>query len=107
VLESPEYEAPEDIYTETVSPEKAPDRATQIKISFKDGIPTRVQNMDDGTIVETPLELFVYLNELGKINGIGRIGYQWGGKSALWNDETMTDEFVARARKWLAGREGE
>ena len=36
------------------------------------------------------------------INGIGRIGYQWGGKSALWNDETMADEFVAKAKTWLA-----
>ena len=27
------------------------------------------------------------------INGIGRIGYQWGGKAALWDDETMADEF--------------
>jgi argininosuccinate synthase len=73
VLESPEYEAPEDIYTKTVSPEKAPDRATRIKISFKDGIPIRVENVEDGTIVESPLKLFVYLNELGKTNGIGRI----------------------------------
>jgi len=36
------------------------------------------------------------------INGIGRIGYQWGGKSALWNDETMADVFVAKTKKWLA-----
>lgn len=35
------------------------------------------------------------------INGIGRIGYMSGGKSALWNDETMADEFVNRARTWL------
>lgn len=39
------------------------------------------------------------------INGIGRIGFQWGGKAALWNDETMADEFVARAKAWLAGRD--
>jgi len=38
------------------------------------------------------------------INGIGRIGVQWGGKSALWNDETMADEFVARTKKYLAAR---
>lgn len=41
------------------------------------------------------------------INGIGRIGTQWGGKSALWNDETMTREFVSRTRKWLAKRNKE
>ena len=39
------------------------------------------------------------------INGIGRIGYQWGGKSALWDDETMADVFVEQARKYLASRD--
>jgi len=38
------------------------------------------------------------------INGIGRIGYQFGGKSALWNDETMADEFVKQAKKYIAAR---
>ena len=36
------------------------------------------------------------------INGIGRIGYMAGGKSALWNDETMADEFVKQAKKYIA-----
>ncbi len=38
------------------------------------------------------------------INGIGRIGYQWGGKSALWDDETMADVFVEQAKEYLAAR---
>jgi arylsulfatase A len=41
------------------------------------------------------------------INGIGRIGYQWGGKAALWNDETMADEFVTQAKEYLAARKKE
>ena len=36
------------------------------------------------------------------INGIGRIGKMWGGKSALWDDEKMADEFVNQAKKYLA-----
>lgn len=36
------------------------------------------------------------------INGIGRIGFMAGGKSALWNDETMTDEFVKQAEIYIA-----
>jgi arylsulfatase A-like enzyme len=36
------------------------------------------------------------------INGIGRIGYMSGGKSALWNDETMADEYVKQMRKYIA-----
>jgi arylsulfatase A-like enzyme len=43
-------------------------------------------------------------HDFSVINGIGRIGYQWGGKSALWNDETMADVFVDRARAWIATR---
>ena len=38
------------------------------------------------------------------IGGIGRIGFQWGGESALWDDETMADVFVDRARAWLTDR---
>lgn len=41
------------------------------------------------------------------INGIARIGYQWGGKSALWNDETMADEFVKQAKKYIASKKDE
>jgi arylsulfatase A len=36
------------------------------------------------------------------INGIGRIGFMSGGKAALWNDETMADEFVMQAKKYIA-----
>lgn len=36
------------------------------------------------------------------INGIGRIGYMSGGKSALWDDGTMADEFVKQAKAFIA-----
>lgn len=35
------------------------------------------------------------------INGISRMGYQWGGNSALWNDETMADHFVEKTRSFI------
>jgi arylsulfatase A len=35
------------------------------------------------------------------INGIGRIGYMAGGKAALWDDETMADVFVDKAREYI------
>src|SRR5688572_12232389 len=35
------------------------------------------------------------------INGVSRIGYQSGGKSAVWNDEEMADIFVSRANAFL------
>lgn len=40
-------------------------------------------------------------HENSVINGIGRIGYMSGGKKALWNDETMADEFVKQATKYI------
>lgn len=36
------------------------------------------------------------------INGLGRIGYMSGGKSALWNDEEMADVFVKEAKAFIA-----
>ena len=41
------------------------------------------------------------------INGIGRIGSMWGGRSALWDDETMADEFVHQARKFIYNQTAE
>lgn len=35
------------------------------------------------------------------INGIGRIGKMWGGKTALWNDEEMADVFLEKTRAYL------
>jgi arylsulfatase A len=41
------------------------------------------------------------------INGIGRIGTMYGGSHALWDDETMADEFVQRTSRWLEARKKE
>ena len=35
------------------------------------------------------------------VNGVGRIGYMSGGKSALWNDETMADDLTNRAISFI------
>lgn len=36
------------------------------------------------------------------INGIGRIGYQSGGRSALWDDATLSDVFVKEMKSYIA-----
>ena len=60
---------------------------------------------------KTPEAMTYYRSSHGHnnsvINGIGRIGFQQGGKSALWNDENMADEFVGQAKKYLAARSKE
>lgn len=73
ILEDPGHICDESIYSHTVSPEKAPDTPTCIKIQFKDGIPVKVVNLEDQTEKTDPLELFEYLNQLGRENGIGRL----------------------------------
>jgi argininosuccinate synthase len=73
ILEDPSKPAAEEVYSRTVSPQKAPDRPTEISISFTDGVPVKVVNLTDGTVRTKPLELFEYLNQLGRENGIGRM----------------------------------
>lgn len=71
ILEDPAHEAGADVLCKVVHPTNAPDSPTRIWIEFKDGIPIKVKNLEDGTIKTDPLELFQYLNELGSKNGIG------------------------------------
>lgn len=73
ILEDPSKECPPEVYNRSNTPENAPDRVTRIKITFKDGIPVKVENLEDGTVKTDSLELFTYLNELGAENGIGHL----------------------------------
>ena len=73
ILEDPARVASEDIYSRTNSPKVAPDSETLITIEFRDGLPTSVTNLSDGKRVEGALAMFLYLNELGRVNGIGRM----------------------------------
>ncbi|MFA5077620.1 MAG: argininosuccinate synthase [Candidatus Micrarchaeia archaeon] len=73
ILEDPMTAPTEDMFEWTKSPKEAPDKETSIEIHFKDGIPVKVANKEDGTVKTDPLELFLYLNKLGAENGVGRI----------------------------------
>lgn len=73
ILEDTLFRPPENLFNITTSPSTAPDKETIIEIHFKDGIPTKVINLDDGTEKTEPLDLFIYLNDLGSHNGIGRV----------------------------------
>ena len=41
------------------------------------------------------------------INGIGRIGFMSGGKSALWVDEDMADTFTRKAVSFIEQQKGQ
>ncbi|OIN99565.1 MAG: argininosuccinate synthase [Elusimicrobia bacterium CG1_02_56_21] len=73
ILEDPAHEPTEDIFSKTVSPEKAPDKSTRIRIQFKDGTPVKVTDLVKKRSETDPLKIFIFLNELGAKNGIGRI----------------------------------
>lgn len=68
ILEDPWAEPPEDIFQMTISPEKAPDKATILEISYERGNPVEI----NGERV-SPAKLLATLNSLGGENGIGRI----------------------------------
>jgi argininosuccinate synthase len=68
VLEDPAQEVPDYVYSRTIDPQAAPDRATTITVAFERGDAVAVdgQNM-------SPAALLARLNELGRQNGIGRL----------------------------------
>jgi argininosuccinate synthase len=68
VLEDPWQEPPPYVYSRTVAPEEAPDKATYVEIEFEKGDPVAV----DGKRL-SPAALLTRLNELGGANGIGRL----------------------------------
>ncbi|MDA8618296.1 argininosuccinate synthase [Candidatus Pelagibacter bacterium] len=68
VLENPKNSAPEFIFQRTVSPEKAPNKKTKVKITFKNSDPIAV----NGKRLR-PDKLLNKLNFLAGKNGIGRV----------------------------------
>ena len=68
VLEDPWLEAPEYVHQRTISPENAPDKATEIEIDFEKGDAVRINGEN-----LSPAMILTKLNELGRDNGIGRL----------------------------------
>jgi argininosuccinate synthase len=68
VLEDPAIEVPDYVYSRSVNPEDAPDKATVITVDFEKGDAVGV----DGVRM-SPATLLTRLNELGHVNGIGRL----------------------------------
>ncbi|WP_068310658.1 argininosuccinate synthase [Polycladidibacter hongkongensis] len=68
VLEDPNEEAPDYVFQRTVSPETAPDQATEIEITFEKGDAVAINGVH-----MSPATLFAKLNDYGRDNGIGRL----------------------------------
>ena len=70
ILEDPWAEPPDDVFTWTVSPDKAPDNPQYIEIGFEKGIPVSIDGEEmDG------LKLIEHLNEVAGQHGVGRIDH--------------------------------
>ena len=69
-LEDPWQEPPEDAFTMTVSPDKAPDKPQYIEIKFEKGVPVSIdgEEMDGVPLVNR-------MNEIAGSHGIGRIDH--------------------------------
>ena len=68
ILENPKKAVPEFIFQRTISPEKAPSKASYISIKFKNGDPITVNGKK-----LSPGNLLQKLNTLAGKNGIGRV----------------------------------
>jgi argininosuccinate synthase len=68
VLEDPWNEPEEEMYTLSVSPERAPDAPEYVEIGFEQGVPVSVDGERLG-----PVALLTALNVLGAKHGVGRI----------------------------------
>lgn len=73
VLEDANCTYEESMFKMTVSPKAAPEESTFIDIEFVRGVPVKMTNKTDGTVKTDALELFMYANEVGGANAIGRI----------------------------------
>ena len=74
------------------------DPADPLQVSFKEPIG------DEPTGKKNPELLRVHPShghDFSIVNGVSRIGYQSGGKAALWKDENMAEVFVGKARAFI------
>ncbi len=69
-LENPEQEPLEEIYTLTVSPEKAPDKPEYVTIKFEGGVPVALNGKK-----MKPVALIKKLNEIAGKHGVGRVDH--------------------------------
>ncbi len=119
VLEDPASRPDASVFSMTNGISEAPEKETVLEIKFEDGIPIKIKNLDDGTIKTDGLDMFLYLNEMGSLHGIGRVDmvenrfiglksrgvYETPGATILW--EAHRDlEGVAMDKEVMHIRDG-
>ena len=74
------------------------DPADPIKVSFTDPILTEPTGKDHPELLKMHPS---HGHDMTIVNGISRIGYMSGGKSALWTDENIADVITGKAVKFI------
>ena len=70
------------------------DPADPISVNYKGPFPGEPNGVDQRNSLTLD---WSHGHNMAVVNGVGRIGYMKGGKSALWKDEDMADVFTRRA----------
>ncbi|MEM0497309.1 MAG: argininosuccinate synthase [Acidilobaceae archaeon] len=68
VLEDPTVEPPEEVFSWTVNPNRAPEEPQYIDISFEKGVPVAIND-----VKLKPVELIRQLNQIAGSHGVGRV----------------------------------
>lgn len=71
ILENPNNQPPQNLYNMTKDPQTTNEPPYKLEIHFKNGIPSLVKS--DDAVVDNPLDILVYLNDIGGKHGVGRI----------------------------------
>ena len=74
------------------------DPADPIRVSYKEPFPGEPTGRKNPELLKMHPS---HGHDMAIVNGISRIGYMSGGKSALWKDEEMADRFTEKALAFL------
>ena len=70
-----------------------------ISVSYNTPFPGEPNGVDQRNLLTLD---WSHGHNMAVVNGVGRIGYMKGGKTALWKDEDMADVFTRRAVDFIA-----
>ncbi len=65
-----------------------------LKVDYKESFPNEPTGKDNPELLKIHPS---HGHDMSIVNGISRIGFQTGGKAAMWKDEDMADTFAAEA----------
>ncbi len=72
-----------------------------IEVSYKNAYPGDPDLTTDAERAKLKMD-WSHGHNMALVNGVGRIGWMKGGRTALWNDETLGDAFAQKACAFIA-----